>query len=141
MKTENIEESYRKATEEIISLLSADNERLKKLYEKSALRVIELLNEKIEDKKDELSRLNRGGYTPRVRPNDNLLPTAPKGGTGVNSSITVIDLDQNFWEQIKQSAEKSKWIPKEYYKNDWVSDVCDFLENGYGTGFCAMGEK
>jgi hypothetical protein len=45
-------------------------------------------------------------------------------------AVAHIDIDAISWEQIKQSASKSKWIPKEYFMNDWVSDVCNFLENG-----------
>lgn len=43
---------------------------------------------------------------------------------------TIIDLDIGMWEAIKQAAGESKWIPEEYYMNDWVSDVCRFLREG-----------
>lgn len=42
----------------------------------------------------------------------------------------TVDLDAEHWKIIQQAAEESKWIPPEYYVNDWVSDVCDFLRNG-----------
>lgn len=41
----------------------------------------------------------------------------------------VFDLDKNSWDSIKLAAKESGWIPKEYYMNDWVSDVCSFLRN------------
>lgn len=52
-------------------------------------------------------------------------PNCPQHGRDL-----VIDLDKAAWEQIKQAAKESSWIPKEYYMNDWLSDVCDFLRNG-----------
>ena len=42
-------------------------------------------------------------------------------------SATLIDIDADSWKAIKDAAGKSPWIPKEYYMNDWVSDVCQFL--------------
>src|SRR5690606_17834973 len=44
--------------------------------------------------------------------------------------IQVIDLDQEFWKDIKQAAEESMWIPKDYFMNYWVSDVCHYLRYG-----------
>lgn len=43
----------------------------------------------------------------------------------------TIDVEKEFWKQIKQAAEKSIWIPEDYYMNDWVNDVCYFLVHGY----------
>ena len=43
---------------------------------------------------------------------------------------TVVNIEDNFWESIKKAASESTWIPKEYYMNDWVSDVCRFLREG-----------
>lgn len=43
--------------------------------------------------------------------------------------ITVWDVDKELWETIKKAAEESNWIPKEYYMNDWVYDVCGWLRN------------
>lgn len=40
---------------------------------------------------------------------------------------TVIDLDAADWSAIQEAAAESKWIPPEYFRNDWVSDVCRFL--------------
>lgn len=39
----------------------------------------------------------------------------------------IIDIDAEMWKQIKEAAAESNWIPKEYYMNDWVSNVCNFL--------------
>lgn len=44
--------------------------------------------------------------------------------------MIVIDLDKIQWEEIKLAAKESKWIPPEYFSNDWVSDVCWFLREG-----------
>lgn len=41
----------------------------------------------------------------------------------------VIDLEDMFWQSIKQAAGQSPDMPPEYMMNDWVSDVCDFLRN------------
>ena len=40
----------------------------------------------------------------------------------------VIDLDQEAWRKIKTAASLSPWIPPEYFMDDWVNDVCKFLE-------------
>ena len=40
----------------------------------------------------------------------------------------VINLDLCDWERIKKAASESNWIPEEYYQNDWVADVCEFLK-------------
>ena len=42
----------------------------------------------------------------------------------------IIDLDESAWSQIKDSVAKSKWIPEEYCMNDWLADICYFLEHG-----------
>jgi len=47
--------------------------------------------------------------------------------------IPTIDLDEESWRSIKQAASESTWMPKEYMKNDWVSDVCRFLKEGPGA--------
>lgn len=44
--------------------------------------------------------------------------------------VEYIDLTNVAWRQIQQAAAESKWIPPEYYGNDWVADVCDFLRTG-----------
>lgn len=43
----------------------------------------------------------------------------------------VIDLDAQMWGRIKQSASKATWMPPEYTMNDWVSDLCQYLEGGF----------
>jgi hypothetical protein len=50
--------------------------------------------------------------------------------TKLPGHIPTYDLDQKQWKTIKQAAMESKWIPPEYFKNDWVSDVCQFLRTG-----------
>lgn len=42
----------------------------------------------------------------------------------------VIDADQSLWEQIKEAAGESAWMPPQYVMNDWVADVCRFLREG-----------
>lgn len=48
--------------------------------------------------------------------------------------IVEVDLDRLAWEQIKEAASNSDWIPdwipEYYYMNDWVHDVCEFLKKG-----------
>jgi len=41
----------------------------------------------------------------------------------------VIDLDDEDWKAIQQAAAESKWMPVEYMRNEWVSDVCSFLRD------------
>ena len=41
-----------------------------------------------------------------------------------------LDLENVFWNEIKQAASASTWMPEEYVMNDWVSDVCKFLRDG-----------
>lgn len=48
--------------------------------------------------------------------------------TGDQGNIPVIDIDKESWEAIKEAARNSPWIPSQYFMNDWVSDVCDFLK-------------
>lgn len=40
---------------------------------------------------------------------------------------STLYLDVVDWEVINDAAEKSNWIPEQYYRNDWVSDVVKFL--------------
>lgn len=49
----------------------------------------------------------------------------------VTDSTPTIDLDLVMWEMIKEAAAESKWMPKEYFTNDWVNDTCSFLRDGY----------
>lgn len=53
-------------------------------------------------------------------------PESPR----ITEQEPVFDLDKNCWDSIKQASKESTWIPKEYFMNDWVSDVCEFLRNG-----------
>lgn len=50
----------------------------------------------------------------------------------VNGQV-VFDLEKLAIEQIKDAAKESKWIPAEYYMNDWIYDVCEYLRNGVQT--------
>lgn len=43
--------------------------------------------------------------------------------------MNVINLDAVCWEEIKKAADESNWIPPEYFQNEWVSDVIEFLRN------------
>jgi hypothetical protein len=42
-------------------------------------------------------------------------------------SKQIIDIEKDFWESIKRSAAESRWIPEQYTMNDWILDVCCFL--------------
>lgn len=42
--------------------------------------------------------------------------------------VPELDIEGSYWDEIKQAASTSNWIPKEYFMNDWVSDICDFLK-------------
>jgi hypothetical protein len=48
----------------------------------------------------------------------------------MSENVTIIDLDKSAWEEIKKAATESSWIPSDYYMNDWVADVCNFLRDG-----------
>lgn len=43
------------------------------------------------------------------------------------SKAATIDLDATAWDQIKEAASQSAWMPPEYMMNEWVADVCAFL--------------
>jgi hypothetical protein len=40
------------------------------------------------------------------------------------------DLSAIMWEGIQKAASESNWLPKEYFANDWASDVQNFLRYG-----------
>lgn len=42
----------------------------------------------------------------------------------------IIDVDAIDWQRLLDAVAKSQWMPAEYIRNDWMSDLCDFLENG-----------
>jgi hypothetical protein len=46
----------------------------------------------------------------------------------IEENVAIIDIEKEFWKQIKTAAKNSEWIPEDYYMNDWVSDVCNFLK-------------
>jgi len=46
---------------------------------------------------------------------------------------TTIDLDAADLARLTEAAEDSNWIPREYYRNDWISDACEFLRTGEGV--------
>ncbi|EXF96264.1 hypothetical protein HK44_020315 [Pseudomonas fluorescens HK44] len=48
----------------------------------------------------------------------------------VERQPNVIDLDAVDWETIQKAADESNWMPNEYMRNEWVSDVCNFLKYG-----------
>lgn len=43
--------------------------------------------------------------------------------------FAIINLDATAWDQIKEAASQSAWMPPEYMMNEWVADVCAFLRN------------
>jgi len=52
--------------------------------------------------------------------------------TNTERDTVVLDLDRLHWESIKQAANESNWIPKDFYfQDDWVSDVCSFLRGDH----------
>lgn len=61
---------------------------------------------------------------------ENELAVSSAISTEIDQSVIRIDLDKMFWEQIKQAAQQSSWMPPEYMMNDWVADVINFLKNG-----------
>jgi len=66
-----------------------------------------------------------------------VLPTLEAAAEWMNrgSKTLVIDLDKESIKSIKESIDKSPWIPKEYFMNDVVADIKCFLEgiNPYPT--------
>ncbi|MEJ8837640.1 hypothetical protein [Ramlibacter sp. AN1133] len=42
----------------------------------------------------------------------------------------VIDLHERCWKQVLEAAGRSTWMPPEYVMNDWLLDVCRWLEHG-----------
>lgn len=52
------------------------------------------------------------------------------GAPVVERQPNVIDLDAANWENIQKAADESSWMPNEYMRNEWVSDVCNFLKYG-----------
>lgn len=42
----------------------------------------------------------------------------------------VVDLKHTAYDQLQQAASASKWIPPEYYANDWIADCCRWLREG-----------
>lgn len=48
----------------------------------------------------------------------------------VVKSLNSINLEKQFWDQIKEAALTSKRFPLDYMMNDWVDDVCNFLKQG-----------
>jgi hypothetical protein len=51
-----------------------------------------------------------------------------------DADIPTLDLSLIQWESIQKAARESRWIPPEYFANDWVSDVCCFLRDGIPGG-------
>jgi hypothetical protein len=42
-----------------------------------------------------------------------------------------VDLNAAMWVSVQKAASESRWIPSEYYQNEWVADVCAFLRDGH----------
>lgn len=51
----------------------------------------------------------------------------PAPSASAVSETPCIDLEQEFWKQIRAAASEAKWMPPEYMMNDWVADVCSYL--------------
>lgn len=47
------------------------------------------------------------------------------------ADIPVIDLDVESYKSLLEAAQQSKWIPKEYWANDWIADARNFLIEGH----------
>jgi len=45
-------------------------------------------------------------------------------------TLVTIDLKHIAYDQMQQAASESKWIPPEYYSNDWIADCCRWLREG-----------
>lgn len=43
----------------------------------------------------------------------------------------IVDLANVHWQSLCESAKKSNWIPEEYWANDWLADLKEFLERGH----------
>ncbi len=54
--------------------------------------------------------------------------------------IPTIDLDAADWRAIKRAASESTWMPPEYCRNDWVSDVCVYLRGAPSPDVIAVGD-
>jgi len=51
----------------------------------------------------------------------------------------MIDVSATDWAAIQEAASESTWMPPEYMRNDWVSDVCRFLREGAAAQLGAEG--
>lgn len=45
-------------------------------------------------------------------------------------SGTYVDLDVLDWTAVLEAAASSTWMPQEYCRNEWVSDICSWLRDG-----------
>jgi len=45
-------------------------------------------------------------------------------------TLVTIDLKHTAYDQMQQAASESKWIPPEYYANEWIADCCRWLREG-----------
>lgn len=100
----------------------------------------ELLENKFKGMNKDIEEGGNGNYSFPLSPEEGLFELRSKRDTlqwvlemmphVEDENTTVIDLDKNAWNSIKESANKSSWMPDEYAMNDWVSDVCNFLEEG-----------
>lgn len=71
----------------------------------------------------------------------NRMRTAARGNAPISEVFTILreepevptfdlDRDAEDWKVILQAASESKWMPPEYMRNDWISDVCGWLRDG-----------
>lgn len=47
-------------------------------------------------------------------------------------SNVIIDLEKSAMAQLIEAVAESKWIPPEYFMNDWINDCAHFLRTGEG---------
>lgn len=48
----------------------------------------------------------------------------------VAAETVVVDLKHTAYDAMQQAASESKWIPPEYFANDWIADCCRWLREG-----------
>jgi hypothetical protein len=49
------------------------------------------------------------------------------------AEVVEIDLRHVMMDEIEKAVAESPWIPAEYYMNEVVSDICDFLRSPRNT--------
>jgi hypothetical protein len=62
------------------------------------------------------------------------------------AEVVEIDIRHVMMDEIEKAVAESPWVPAEYYMNEVVSDICDFLRSPRATlaeieGSTSEGEK